>query len=58
MINFFWPKDAGIGHSYLKVKTVEASAPGMWPFKRGGLSSDEEINISMFRFTSSSGLSR
>ena len=29
-----------------------------WPFKRGGLSSGVEINTFMFRFSSSSGLSR
>ena len=29
-----------------------------WPFKRGGLSSGVEINIFMFRFTLSTGLSR
>ena len=33
-------------------------ASEMWPFKRGGLSSGVEINIFMFRFTVSNGLSR
>ena len=30
----------------------------MWPFKRGGLSSEVEINTFLFRFTLSSGLFR
>ena len=33
-------------------------SPEKWPFKRGGLSSEVEINTFMFRFTLSSGLSR
>ena len=33
-------------------------ASAKWPFKRGGLSSGVEIKTFMFRFSSSSGLSR
>ena len=33
-------------------------SPEKWPFKRDGLSSEEEINTFLFRFTKSSGLSR
>ena len=37
---------------------VTPFASEKWPFKRGGLLSGVEINTFMFRFTSSSGLSR
>ena len=49
-------------NSYCSCSNVQGEATPCvsekWPFKRGGLSSEVEKNMFMFRFTLSSGLSR